>query len=67
MCRIITQAELHHLSDAQLCALFNEVSQSLYSTGPGSNERSAAFASLENIRRVMAQRLSAPRPKPPGF
>jgi hypothetical protein len=67
MCRIIAQTELHHLSDAQLCALFNEVSRSLYSTGPGSKERNAALASLENIQRAIAQRLAAPRPKPPGF
>ena len=67
MCRIITLSELHHLSDGQLRALFHEVSRKLHSTAPGTNERRAALASLENIQRVMAQRLSAPRPKPPGF
>ena len=67
MCRIITRTELHHLSDAQLRAVFHEVSRKLHSAAPGSNERRAALASLENIQRVMAQRMAAPRPKPPGF
>ena len=67
MCRIITQTELHHLSDEQLRALFNEVNRQLYSTARGTQKRHAALASLENIQRVMAQRLAAPRPKPPGF
>ncbi|MEW8053006.1 MAG: hypothetical protein AB2809_21850 [Candidatus Thiodiazotropha sp.] len=67
MCRIITQAELHHLSDDQLRALFNEVTRQLHGTTPGTKERQAALASLDNVQRTMAQRLAAPRPKPPGF
>ena len=67
MCRIITQTELHHLSDDQLRALFNEVTRQLHGTVPGTQKRRAALASLENIQRAMAQRLAAPRPKPPGF
>ena len=67
MCRFITQTELHHLSEDQLRALFNKVSRELHSTGPGTKQRRAALASLENIQRAMAQRLAAPRPKPPGF
>jgi hypothetical protein len=67
MCRIITQTELHHLSDDQLRALFNQVTRQLQGTAPGTKERQAALASLDNIQRVMAQRLAAPRPKPPGF
>jgi hypothetical protein len=67
MCRIISQTELHHLSDSQLRALFHEVSRKLYSTAPGTIERRAALASLENIQRVMAPGHAGPRPKPPGF
>lgn len=67
MCRIITQTELHHLSDEQLRSLFNEVTRQLHSTAPGTKERRAALANLDTIQRVMAQRIAAPRPKPPGF
>jgi hypothetical protein len=67
MCRIITQAELHHLSDEQLRALFNEVTRQLHGTAPGTKERQAALASLENIQLALGQRVAAPRPKPPGF
>ncbi|MCG7983375.1 MAG: hypothetical protein JAY90_11585 [Candidatus Thiodiazotropha lotti] len=67
MCRIITQAELHHLSDDQLRALFNRVTRQLHGTAPGTKERCAALASLETIQRIMAQRLAAPCPKPPSF
>ena len=67
MCRIITQTELQHLSDNQLRALFQEVTRRLFSTAPGTKERSSALASLDNIQCVMAQRLAAPHPRPPGF
>jgi hypothetical protein len=67
MCRIITQTELQHLNDNQLRALFQEVTRKLYGTAPGTKERRSALASLDNIQCVMAQRLAAPRPKPPGF
>ncbi|MCU7837941.1 MAG: hypothetical protein KZQ94_01015 [Candidatus Thiodiazotropha sp. (ex Troendleina suluensis)] len=67
MCRIITQAELHHLSSDQLRALLGEVTRQLHSTAPGTKERQTALASLKNIQMAMAQRLAAPRPKPPGF
>jgi hypothetical protein len=67
MCRFITPSELQHLSEQQLCALFNEVSRELNSSEPGTDKRRAALASLDNIQRAMAQRLAAPRPKPPGF
>ena len=67
MCRFITQSELQHLSDDQLRALFNEVSRELTRTEPGTKERRAALASLDNIQRAMAQRLASPRLKPPGF
>ena len=66
MCRFITQSELHHLSEDQLRALFNEVSRELHSSNPGTNKRRAALTSLDNIQRTMAQRFAAPRPKPPG-
>lgn len=67
MCRIITQTELHHLSDDQLRALFNEVTRQLHGTTTGTKERQAALASLENIQLAISQRLAAPRLKPPGF
>lgn len=67
MCRIISQAELHHLGYIELRALFNKISAELYQTAPRSNARRAALASLENIERAMVQRLSAPQPKPPCF
>lgn len=67
MGRIFTPAELHRLGYDELRSLFNKVSQELAQAAPGTDERRVALASLETIQRAMAQRLSAPRPKPPGF
>jgi hypothetical protein len=67
MDRIITSSELSRADDLQLCAFFNQVSETLYRTKPGSPERYAAYVSLENIRREIAHRATRPRPKPPGL
>jgi hypothetical protein len=65
MCQIITPSELQHRTDQELSVLFQLVSQRLTRSEPGSPERHAAFASLENISRTMAARRSL-RFKPPG-
>jgi hypothetical protein len=67
MSRIITPSELHHLGPEELRALFRKVSETLAQTEPGTRERRAAQASLENIRQAMARPAFPPRPKPPGF
>ena len=67
MHRIISTSELHQKSYSELCGLFNAVSLELRRSKPGTPERRAALASLDNIQRAMAQRLASPYPKPPGL
>ncbi len=62
MCNIYTQSQLERLSDKELCALFNLLTQQLYSE-PADEQNT--LTSLDNVRRVIARRKALP--KPPGF
>ena len=53
MCTIYTQSDLQRLSDKELCALFNRLTQQLYNE-PACQH--STLASLDNIRRVISQR-----------
>ena len=63
MTKIITCCELRYLSLAELAALFRTLQIELWRTAPGSLERGIVLASLENVRRAMAARLTQ-QPKP---
>jgi predicted metal-dependent hydrolase len=62
MCKTITHAELQHLTDKELSTLFNEIIEQLYREEPGSDRQMLALDSLDNVRRVIAQRANRPRP-----
>jgi hypothetical protein len=63
MTKIITCGELRFHTLAELQALFRTLQIELGRTAPGSRERSIVLASLENVRRAMAARLTR-QPKP---
>ena len=63
MTEIITCCELRYLTLAELEALFRTLQIELGRTAPGSRERGTVLASLENVRRAMAARLTQ-QPKP---
>jgi hypothetical protein len=56
--KLVTNHELQKRSDSELSALFCTVSQGLVRTKRGSPERRNALASLENIIRARAVRMS---------
>jgi hypothetical protein len=60
--KLFTNHELQKRSDSELSALFRTVSQGLVRTVKGSPERRNALASLENIVRARAVRMSAGKP-----
>ena len=57
--KLISSHELHRRSESELSALFRTVSEGLARTSRGSPERRNALASLENIGRARAERMSA--------
>ena len=63
MTKIITCSELRYLTLAELEALFRTLQIELGRIAPGSPERGIVLASLENVRRAMAARLTQ-QPKP---
>ena len=63
MTKIITCCELRYLTLAELAALFRTLQIELWRTAPGSLERGIVLASLENVRRAMAARLTQ-QPEP---
>ena len=63
MTEIITCCELRYLTLAELEALFRTLQIELWRTAPGSLERGIVLASLENVRRAMAARLTQ-QPEP---
>jgi len=63
MTEIITCCELRYLTLAELEALFRTLQIELGRTAPGSRERGTVLASLENVRRAIAARLTR-QPKP---
>ena len=58
MTKIITSSELRYHTLAELEALFRTLQIELGRTAPGSRERAIVLASLENVRRAMAARLT---------
>ena len=52
--RLISNTELHRLSEVELSVLFQKVSQALVTTRRETAERRNALASLENIARARA-------------
>jgi hypothetical protein len=56
--KLISNYELQKRSDSELSRLFHTVSQGLVLSGKGSPERRNALASLENISRARAVRIS---------
>jgi hypothetical protein len=58
--RVLTIEELLHLSRIELCDLVNQITIELPKFPEGSPERAAAFASLRNIRLVLARRDFSP-------
>ena len=63
MTKIITCCELRYLTLAELEALSRTLQIELGRIAPGSPECGIVLASLENIRRAMAARLTR-QPKP---
>ena len=67
MMKVITCAELRFRRMEELEALFRSVETELLRTEPGSCERTATLASLQNISRAIAAcraRQGHPRPYP---
>jgi hypothetical protein len=58
--RELTVAELMLLTRIELCDLVNQITIELPKFPEGSPERAAAFASLRNIRLVLARRDFSP-------
>jgi len=56
--KLISSHELQERSESELSALFCTVSKSLVRTKRGTPERRNALASLENISRARAARMS---------
>lgn len=65
MSTVLTISTLQNRSDFDLQNLLRKAQYDLDCSAPGSADRRNALATLDNIRRVMAQR--AFRPRPPGF
>ena len=63
MTKIITCGELRFHTLAELQALFRTLQIELGRAAPGSRERGIVLASLENVRRAIAARLTQ-QPKP---
>jgi len=63
MSTFTTIAALQRLTDRELDILFRSVTERLAGYGEGTAERREAIATLDMIRRVIAQR-QASRPKP---
>jgi hypothetical protein len=59
--KLFLNHELGQRSESELSALFRAVSEGLIRTGRGTPERRNALASLENISRMRAQRMSTCR------
>jgi hypothetical protein len=57
--KLISNHELRQRSESELTALFRTVSEELVRTSRGSHERRNTLASLENISRARAERMSA--------
>jgi len=64
MSTVYTMSALQTLTDRQLRALLCKARYDLGCSTPGSFERRDTLINLENIRRVLANRLM--RPRPPG-
>jgi hypothetical protein len=60
--KLISSHELVQRSESELLALFRAVSEGLVRTSRGSPERRNALASLENIGRARAERMSICQP-----
>jgi hypothetical protein len=60
--KLISNHELQQRSESELSALFRKVSEGLVRTRRGSPERRNALASLENISRLRAKRMSICQP-----
>lgn len=60
--KLISNFELAHRSENELSALFHHVSKGLVRTQRHSPERRNALATLENISRARALRLTRPAP-----
>jgi len=58
--RVLTTDELMQLTRIELCDLVNQITIELPTFPEGSPERVAAFASLRNIRVVLARRDLSP-------
>jgi hypothetical protein len=56
MYRIITPSALDKLTSGELSALFRDLTLDAQAHEVGSSERQQALASLENVRRAIAQR-----------
>ncbi|MGD0775935.1 MAG: hypothetical protein ABSC05_24220 [Candidatus Solibacter sp.] len=56
--KLMSNHELSKKSDSELAALFCQVSKGLVCTRRGSPERRNALASLENISRARAARMT---------
>lgn len=59
--KLMTNQELEYRSEAELSALFRQVSQLLTHTEKGSVARRNAIASLENISRARTRRFKFPQ------
>ncbi|MCB0376829.1 MAG: hypothetical protein KDD04_13005 [Sinomicrobium sp.] len=57
----MTNQELEHRSEAELSALFRQVSEALTVTEKGSTARRNALASLENISRARTRHFKFPQ------
>jgi hypothetical protein len=64
MSTVYSTSALQTLSDRQLRGLLCKARYDLDCSTPGSFERRDTLINLENIRRVLANRLM--RPRPPG-
>ena len=60
--KLISNHELLERSESELSALFRTVSEGLVRTRRGTPERRNALASLENIGRARAERMSTCQP-----
>ena len=67
ICKIITLTELRHMPECELRSLFGCVMRLLIQSDPGTADQRTALANLDTIQIALAERMSAPRPKPPGF
>ncbi|MCB1380901.1 MAG: hypothetical protein KDK89_21415 [Alphaproteobacteria bacterium] len=66
MDRLIQPQELQTHTEAQLRALLFDVNQAIACLQPGTPAHRNAIGSLENIRRVLVQRIARNSPKAPS-